>query len=253
MNVMRAVLALPILLLAPGCIVIEGSECRHSEPREAVLPAAAGVRTVEVRALAGSLSIAGQSGAGEVRAEGVACARRRRDLESIDLEARREGDRIVIEAVIAQAARRRGARLDLSIRAPADVELVVSDTSGVVEIVGVESVKLDDASGDVWLERIAGDVVVIDRSGDVEVYDVGGALRVDDGSGDVVIRGAAAVTIVSDGSGDLEIEDVVGDVTILDDGSGDIEVRRIGGDLRVDDDGSGEIEHAEIGGSVEIR
>jgi hypothetical protein len=248
---MRTILIAPLLVLASGCIVIDQMDCRYRDDREQVVPAPASLREVEVKALSGSLEIHGREGSSEVRVTGVACTRRERDLESIEIAARAEGDRVVIEAVIPQAAQRRGARLDLTIELPSSAAVVVDDSSGDTVIDGVAAARIDDGSGDLRLDRVPGEVAIVDRSGDVALGEVG-AVRLEDGSGGVIIRGTAAVTVVSDGSGDLEIRDVAGDVRILDDGSGDIEVATVGGDLQVEDAGSGDVEHTGVEGRVEV-
>jgi hypothetical protein len=248
---MRSLLLAPVLVLASGCVVIDEIDCRHRDDREEVVPAPASLREVEVLALAGSLDIRGREGLSEVRVTGVACSRRERDLEGIDIVARVESDRVVIEAVIPRAAQRRGARLDLEIELPSGVAVVVHDGSGDTVIEGVAAAKVDDGSGDLRFDLVPGDVAIVDRSGDLELGGVG-AVRLEDGSGDATIRDAAAVTVVRDGSGDLEIQDVAGDVTVLDDGSGDIEVAGVGGDLRVEEAGSGDVEQSGVVGRVEI-
>jgi hypothetical protein len=242
--------ALPVLLC--GCIVIDDWDCRLREDREKTVPAPAGLRTVEVRALAGALEVHGVADTDAVRVTGVACARRERDLSSIDIDARADGDRVVIDAQIGLAARRRGARLDLVVEVPAGVTIEVDDQSGDVVIDGVAGAKIEDGSGDLRIENVPGDVAVVDESGDVWLGGVG-AVRLDDDSGDVTIRDAQVVTVLEDGSGDLEVRDVARDVVVLDDGSGDITVSGVGGDLRVEDGGSGDVEHTDIAGSVEIH
>jgi hypothetical protein len=247
----RAVLAASVILLSSGCVVVEGLECRHREAREAVLPAA-GLRRVEIDALAGSLSVQGAEDATEIRVDGDACSRRRRDLESVALETRLDGDRAIVEAVIPGPASRRGARLDLTLTVPSGLAVVVNDSSGSVEIADVAAVTIDDSSGSIRLDRIAGGATVSDGSGSVEIHDVGGEVRIDDDSGDVVVVGAGKVTVDDDGSGDLEISSVAGDVAIHDDGSGEVEVTTVGGDLLVEDDDD-DLVHHDVRGRVEVR
>jgi Putative adhesin len=248
---MRALLLAVLFGLTSGCIVIDEMDCRHRADRERVVTAPEALGQIEVLALAGSLEIRGREGATEIRVAGVACARRERDLEGIDIATRTAGDRVVIEAVIPEAARRRGARLDLTLDLPPGARLVVDDGSGDVVIENVAAVSLEDGSGDLQLDRVPGDVAIVDHSGDIALSGVG-SVRVDDGSGDVTIRDAAAVTISDDGSGDLEIRDVSGDVVVLDDGSGDIEVSNVGGSLRIEDDGGGDVDYSGVAGPVDV-
>lgn len=248
---MRPLVLALLPILASGCIVIDDFECRHREQRDAVVPAPAGLAIVEVHALAGSLAIHGDGGSGEVRVKGIACARHQRDLGGIQVTTRVEGDRVVVEAVVPQAASRRGARLDLTLEVPAGARLRVEDASGDTRIDRVAAVDVDDGSGDLLVDHVTGEVSIHDQSGDV-VVDGAGAVRIDDDSGDLLMRNVAAVTVVDDGSGDISISTVAGDVNILDDGSGDIEVMSVGGGLTVEHDGSGDIDYTAVAGAVDV-
>jgi hypothetical protein len=247
---MRPFLLVPALLLSGGCIVIDELECRHQEERSAVVPVPAGLSSVEIRARAGSLLVRGQADASEVRVAGIACARRLRDRDGIQLEARAEGSRVVVEAIMTEAAARRGGRLNLTIDLPASARVEIEDSSGDIEIDGVASVDIDDDSGDLLVQRVAGEVTIHDDSGDILV-DGAGAVRIDDDSGDITIERVAAVTIEDD-SGDIELLDIAGDVTIVDDGSGDIEILDVGGNLLVEEDGTGDIDYAGVKGSIDV-
>ena len=248
---MRPLLVAPLLVLAGGCVVIDEMECRHREDRQAVVAAPAGLAEVEIKALAGSLNVQGRSGSSEVRVSGEACARWRRDLEGIQIATRTEGDRVVIEAVIPQAAGRRGSRLDLTVEVPAQARVVIDDGSGDAEVIGVAAVKISDGSGDLMVARVAGEVWIRDQSGDVVIEETG-PVRIDDDSGDVAILNAAAVTVVDDGSGDIELATVAGDVSVIRDGSGDIEILDVGGNLKVEHDGSGDLEYTGVKGTVDV-
>jgi hypothetical protein len=248
---MRTLLLTPLLVLAGGCIVIDELECRHRESREASAPAPANLAEVGIEALAGSLTVQGRPGSSEVRVTGTACARWRRDLEGIQIATRTEGDRVVIEAVIPEAAQRRGARLDLTVDVPAQARLTVDDGSGDAEINGVAALKITDGSGDLMVGGVPGEVVIHDASGDVVVEETG-PVTIDDDSGDMSILHAASVTVEDDGSGSIELATIAGDVNILDDGSGDIEMIDVGGNLRVEDDGSGDLEYTGVKGTVEV-
>jgi putative adhesin len=238
-------------LLAGGCIVIDEFECRLREERSAVMPAPANLAVVEITALSGSLAIHGHDDATEIRVSGLACARHQRDLERIQIRTAVDGDRARIDAVMPEAARKRGARLDLVIDLPQSVRVKVLDGSGDAEIDGVAALEIDDDSGNLRIARVAGAVSIDDDSGDVEV-DGAGRVRIDDDSGDVTIQHAAAVNVIDDDSGDLSFSDIAGDVVIDDDDSGDIVVARIGGNLVVADDDGGDLEYTDVAGKVEV-
>jgi DUF4097 and DUF4098 domain-containing protein YvlB len=238
-------------VLSGGCLVVDEMECRHREDRAATVPAPAGLAQVDIEALAGSLTVQGKAGSSAVEISGSACARWRRDLEGIQVATRTADDRVVVEAVIPEAARRRGARLDLTIDVPAQARLVIDDGSGDAEINGVAAVTIDDGTGDLMIGGVPGEVSIEDGSGDVVVEETG-PVRIDDESGDVSILHAAAVTVENDDSGDIELASIAGDVNIFDDGSGDIEMIDVGGNLRVEDDGSGDLEYSGVKGTVDV-
>ena len=241
------------LVLASGsCADVIVGDCRFEEPRQATL-SAAGIREVVVDAAAGGLRIDGEDGASEIGIDGRACASRERYLDDIELSAERVGDRAVIRVSIEPERYNAQRQLHLAIAVPADLPISVDDTSGDTEIRNVAAVSLDDASGGILIEDVAGDVRIVDGSGDITLLAVAGEVRIDDGSGDVRIDGAGSVVVDDDGSGDLRISGVDGDVRILDDGSGDIDVAGIGGDLTVRDSGSGDVDYADIRGAVDLR
>tara|TARA_Y100000294_G_scaffold35733_2_gene31289 strand:- start:72 stop:653 length:582 start_codon:yes stop_codon:yes gene_type:complete len=191
--------------------------------------ATSGVTEIRVIARAGSLEIAGHPNLGEVRASGTACANSQARLNDVQLLTRRDGDIVVVETVTEQG------RLDVSLEVPAGLPLVVDDASGSTVVSDVAALELDDGSGSIRIERVAGHVSVTDRSGSLNIEQVGGS-----------------VTIEEDGSGSIRITDVTGDVVIEEDGSGSITVTDVDGSFRVLQDGSGRIRSDRIGGQVSI-
>ena len=90
------VLAATALFVARGRA---GAHGNHSAPRVGVIDAA-GARTVRVAGAAGTLRVRGVSGLSEVRVRGTARASRDGALEGIGLELRRDGDVVVVRAVV---------------------------------------------------------------------------------------------------------------------------------------------------------
>jgi hypothetical protein len=270
------------LLAAPGCVRLAGEDCRLTAPREGGgaigdaprdgAVAIGDARSVRVAALAGSLRIEGRTALAEVVVRGIACAATRERLEEVALVVEKRGGEVLVEVRIPERSGLAAtAGLDLTVELPLSLPVEVSDTSGSIEIHDVASLRLEDGSGDVWIERVAGDLSVVDGSGSLDLADVGGSLRVEDDSGDLEIdrvgrdveiedgSGAIAVadvqgsvTVDADGSGDIEISQVGADVLVRDDGSGSILATDIAGDFAVENDGSGSIRHARIGGRVTI-
>ena len=101
---------------------------------------------------------------------------------------------------------------------------------------------IDVGSGDVRLERIAGDLTVDTGSGEVTVGDVrGGEIRLDTGSGDVDADRLDGSSIVIDtGSGSVSIGQLAGRARIST-GSGDVELATDGEHALDIDTGSGEV------------
>jgi len=249
----RAASAFLLILLTAGCLRLAGEECAVTSPRDGAI-AVGDARRVRVVALAGSLRIEGRTALAEVVAKGTACAATERRLEEVELLVERRGGEVVVEVRIPKRlGRGAAAALDLEVELPDSLPLEVSDTSGPVEIRNVASLRLDDGSGDLWIERVAGDVHVFDGSGSLEVADVGGNVRVEDGSGDMEIRRVGRDVVIEDGSGGIVVAEVVGDVTVDEDGSGDIEVSQVGGSFMVRDDGSGSILAADVTGDFTVE
>ncbi|MFK7986597.1 MAG: DUF4097 family beta strand repeat-containing protein [Sandaracinaceae bacterium] len=115
---------------------------------------------------------------------------------------------------------------DVRVRVPMAMAIDALDGSGDLDVRDVASLTLNDGSGEIQVERVAG------------------AVRIEDGSGDLVVDGAASVDIRDD-SGEIRVQRVTGDVTI-EDASGDIELDLIEGTATVGD-GSGDIVAGEVG------
>ena len=123
-------------------------------------------------------------------------------------------------------------RIDLEIRAPANL-----------------AISIDDGSGSIKVRNFVADVRIDDGSGSIDVQTVG-ALDIDDGSGSIDVTDVAGDAFVDDGSGGITLDKVGGSVTI-DDGSGSIRVTDVAGDLTILDAGSGSVSFSDIRGTVE--
>jgi hypothetical protein len=209
----------------------------YTASRDATV-SARGARRVEIEGHAGDLRVTGVEGLTEVRVRGTARASRRAWLDDIRLDARREGDVVVVRADIPDG--RDGwnggyamRALDLVIEVPRGLDAVVSDGSGDLRVRGVGALELRDGSGSIEVEDVAS-AVIRDGSGEVRARDVRGDLR------------------VSDGSGSIEAERVRGTVTVERDGSGTVDVRGVGGDLVVQNGRAGRIQYADVRGRVDV-
>jgi hypothetical protein len=222
-------------LLAIALLQVPG-DCRYEAERSARSDAN-GATQLDLRAGAGSLQVIGRPGLTEVRVRARACASSQQLLEQLRVTANRSGSTVAVEtAEIEHDWDWSGeyARLDMVVEVPVGIAARMRDGSGEASIRGV------------------GELTIQDGSGELRIDDVAGALSVEDGSGELSIRNVRGNVDILDGSGEVEAIDVTGSVTVRD-GSGTIRVDRIGGNVRVLDDGSGEVDATGVGGDLEVR
>ena len=247
---MRHLLAVPALLALATCV--QGEDCRYEAPRRATVDAK-GAERVTIHAEAGSLEVLGTKGT-EVKVDGRACASSESRLEDVRLEAERQGATVRVAARIPESgAWNDSAALHLVVEVPSGLAVEVEDSSGWLKVTGVRSLRLEDGSGDIEIDDVAGDVSVKDGSGSIDIEGVQGNVRLEDGSGGIDLRDVTGdVEVVDDGSGGIEANAVKGSVRVRHDGSGDISVHDVGGDFVVDEDGSGGIDYEGVEGQVKI-
>lgn len=270
-------LALLALALAPATSLAWGDDCKFTAERAGGVDAK-GVEKVVIRAGAGDMKVVGRSTAVRIEARGVACAAKQSLLDETQLSVRREGNVVYVETALPQESiggwswgDNDYSYLDLGIALPANIPVEAIDSSGDADFEDLGSLTLQDSSGDIDIERIAGLVDLSDSSGEIEVDSVG-SIKVRDSSGDIEIenvRGDVEVELDSSGdiyvskvdghvrirqdsSGGIRMEDVKGSATVDSDSSGDIFAGRISGDFTVSEDGSGSIRHESIGGRVDL-
>jgi hypothetical protein len=243
--------AFVIALLATGCMGW-AEDCRYTAPRDAEI-ATDGASRIRIVAGAGSLRIDGRPGAERVSATGTACASRQDLLDDVELITRRSGDEIVVETRFPEGRWSEQMRLDLVVEVPDSLPLDVHDTSGSTEVRKVGSLRLEDGSGSIWIEDVAGDATIVDGSGSLTVAGVGGDLRIEDGSGGIDVSRVDGGVEIEDGSGEIEVRNVGHDVVIDEDGSGGIDVSGVEGSFLVRDDGSGSIDASDVRGDFTVE
>lgn len=210
------------------------------ETTKSLTLSAEGLKGLEIRAGAGSLTVTGRDGlaAVEVKAEIVVKGVQDKDMDSyiadrIELTLEKKGDR----AVLVSRGRDRSrlfdfgsdAVINLTVSVPKALTLDIDDGSGSMAVEDVAGVRIDDGSGSIRVGRIAGEVEIDDGSGGIEIGDVTGDVSVEDGSGEIVIRGVGGTVTVDDGSGSIDIEDVEKDVRLVSTGSGGVDVTNVRG------------------------
>ena len=220
---------------------------------------AAGLSGFSIDAGAGSMVVTGVEGSGEI----VVVATIRVDTDDpnegakfiekrLQLALERDGDQAELDAGFSPGwGLGADAAVDLDVRMPARLALVIEDGSGPITVHDVSStVRIDDGSGPIEM-RNPGDVDIDDGSGSIRLENAG-AVRIDDGSGSITIVGAAGDVYVEDGSGTIDIRGVRGSVTV-DDGSGDIEIDDVEHDLIIEEEGSGTLRYTNVRGTVRQR
>lgn len=254
---MRTGVMLTVLMAALVACGAAEAACKYTASREGAADLA-GVAKVVVATGPGDLKIVASADARRIVARGSACASSQELLDKLNVEVRREGDTVFIDAGLADSRNmitvgNTYAHINVGIALPPDLPVEVRDSSGDTSVSGIASLQLDDSSGDIEVHDV-GSVEIKDSSGDISVTKVRGDATVTfDGSGDIEIRDVGGnAEVGSDGSGDIHIADVKGNVTVGNDGSGEIVVENVGGDFTVGNDGSGGITHRGVAGKVTI-
>jgi DUF4097 and DUF4098 domain-containing protein YvlB len=265
-----------LLALTPATALAWGDGCKFKADRAAGVEAK-GVEKVVIRSGAGDMKVVGRGNAVRIEARGVACAAKQEKLDATQISVRREGNVVYVETTLPQDdsswswGNNEYAYIDIGIALPSNIPVEATDSSGDATFEDLQSLAVQDSSGDLNLDRIAGLADVGDSSGDIDIEGAG-SVRVRDSSGDIDVedvKGDAEVVLDSSGdieiakvtgnvrvqqdsSGTIRVEDVKGNVTVDSDSSGDIYAGRVSGDFTVSEDSSGSIEHESIGGKVTV-
>jgi hypothetical protein len=140
--------------------------------------------------------------------------------------------------------------IDFEVVVPAGMQVRLHDTSGKIELAGVQgNVEIEDGSGTLAVWDLGGNLRVRKESGNIRIEDVRGSTTLNSHSGQSHLARLAALT-VEDSDGNLEVSDVAS--ARLHNRGGNLRVERVKGDVEIDDD-SGEIVVADVAGSVDIR
>lgn len=140
--------------------------------------------------------------------------------------------------------------IDFEVVVPAGTRLRLRDTSGVIEVSGMQrEVEIEDGSGTLEVRRIAGPLRVRKESGDVRIEDVAGATTLHSRSGQMKLRRLGELKIEAS-EGNVDIAEVAG--ARIHHRGGNLNITHVRGDLAIDDD-SGEIVVADAAGRVAVR
>jgi hypothetical protein len=198
---------------------------------------AEGITRFEIDSGSGFLKVTGNSSSTdiEVRAEIIVKDKNDKDADeyiskNVILTLERKGDKAILVSKFKNKLFSGSRVINLTVNIPRNIHLDVDDGSGVISIQNIAGdIDVDDGSGEIKIENIEGNVKIDDGSGTVSVTDVEGDVSIDDGSGTIDVRGVSGSVVVDDGSGAINIEGVGGDVHIKDDGSGSLRIRDVKG------------------------
>src|SRR5581483_2595246 len=232
---MRIIVGL-VLSLATGAAL--ATECKYSAERNFDVDPA-GLRTLAFELGSSDLHARGVAGLAKIEVRGRACASEESRLAGLNVEQRRDGDRLVLVTHQAESQTfslfgSNYAYIDLEVRLPATLPVEVRARSGDADIADVAALDFSSHSGDLVAHGIKGDMVVDVHSGDVRAEDIGSLAVRHAGSGDVTARNVhGEVTVGQVGSGDLVFDDVARSVHVGSVGSGDVTVNHAGGNVAI--------------------
>jgi hypothetical protein len=248
---------LVLFALVPAVALAWGDDCKVRAERNAGIDVA-GVEKVVLRTGAGDLKVRGSATATRIEAKGQACAAKQELLDASQVNVRREGKVVFVETALPQDksgwswGNNDYAYIDLDLSLPSGLPVEAIDSSGDAELSGLKSLEMQDSSGDLDIEAIAGAVEVNDSSGDLEIERVG-SVRVRDSSGDIEISDVSKdATVLVDSSGDMRISRVQGNVEVQQDSSGGIRIEEVKGSVKIDSDSSGDIYAGGVGGDFTV-
>ena len=249
--------SLLLLALVPVAASAWGDGCKLRADRAGGIEAA-GVEKVVIRTGAGDMKVVGRGNAVRIEARGVACAAKQELLDATQISVRREGNVVYVETILPQNddswtwGDNEYAYIDIGIALPSNIPVEATDSSGDATFEDLQALTLQDSSGDLNIDRIAGLADVGDSSGDIEIGSAG-SVRVRDSSGDIDVDGVKGdVDVVLDSSGDIEIAKVTGNVRVEQDSSGGIRVEEVKGNVSVDSDSSGDIYAGNVTGDFTV-
>ena len=198
---------------------------------------AEGVQKLAIECGSGFLKVTGKDSSRviEVRAEIVRKGKSDKDADeyiqkNVILTLERKGSKAVLVSKFKDKLFSGSRVINLTVNVPKNIDLDVNDGSGEISIQNIAGdLYVDDGSGTIAIDDIQGHVKIDDGSGTLSVRKVEGDVSIDDGSGTIDVAGVSGTVEVDDGSGSIRIEGVGGDVHIKDDGSGSLSIRDVKG------------------------
>ncbi len=246
----KIISALALTTLMSGCVVIAGSPSRADfHQREELTLDAKSLVAFDIEAGAGALIVHGEEGLTNIQITADIYTDKK-NPNAYDLSLTQSGK---LGYLVAKNSHTSGfwngnsPHIDLTIRVPAHLKLMVDDGSGDIEISQMNGeLNIKDGSGGISVKYINNNINIKDNSGGIDIQFVNGSVDIDDGSGEISVSNIEGELSIEDGSGAIYAKNVTGNVQI-NDGSGDLTVRNISGVVTLDD-GSGNIDVEDTGG-----
>jgi hypothetical protein len=226
---------------------LRGEHVPSDARRTAALAVPARARLLAVEGFTGSLTVTGEERT-DISAElsasvfGGDQAEAEARAKEVVLTLEPADDRIAVKVQVPPSRRR--TRVELRLKVPAGLGLVVRDTRGQVEVRGVASADIESRMGDLTVADVGGLVKGQHRGSNVELSRVG-RVEFESRMGDIKIeRVAGAVTLSAEG-GNTEVRDVAGKVQ-LKARRADLDLDRLAGEIALDAaDGHVELRHVQ--------
>jgi len=250
----------------------------YQEVKELNLPAE-GIKELKIRCGAGSLEVVGREDLQEIQVTAEIAVKGEREekakkfiRERMKLSLDKIGEKAVLVSKFKQPQpilfSFREKLINLTVNVPKNMSLNIDDGSGWMRIENIAgnvdiddgsgSIKivnvtgelhLEDGSGEIRAEKIEGDMVIDDGSGGIALRDISGDVKIDDGSGNIEMKGILGSVSVVDGSGSIYAGDVQGDVEVSD-GSGSINIDGVERDVTIKRDGGGGVNIKNVKGRI---
>ncbi|MCZ6560593.1 MAG: hypothetical protein O6931_06865 [Gammaproteobacteria bacterium] len=211
------------VLIAAGILLAANASAATVSERQFSLPAN-GLRELRIHADDGKLTVVGNT---EIKEVWVRATIRVRptltDKEFSDffdnwlrLTLNKHGRTAQLEATISpMAISEYQPRIDLVVDLPPEMDLIIVDGQGVVEISGMRSeVEVTDGSGKLLIRNIIGNVTIIDEAGSMEISDITGDLQIKDRTGSITAEKVDGTMFLDKRSGQVSIDGLSGDLII---------------------------------------
>ena len=208
---------------------------------------AASLSALKVEAGSGFLHITGTDG-DEVSVKAEIYQEKPHDEYCLTLEAKDKS--AALSAGQCEYQTNKQTRIDLTVAIPRSFNVDVHDGSGEIIISKVADTVINDGSGSITANDIAGRLEINDGSGSIDARNISGDIKIHDGSGNIDVVKAQGNIEVHDGSGGIDLNDISGDV-VVSDGSGSIRVDNAA-NFELLTDGSGSVKVTNITGKTKI-